>query len=404
VRRLSLVGLGVAVAAAFGGVTVARESASRDRPPPARASAPGRPAARGAGPVAGRPRAQRTAARISSLSLAQLAGQRVIYAYSGLTPPATLLSAVRAGEAAGVIFFAPNISSVPQLRSVIARLQGANASSAVPAPLLMLVDQEGGAVRRLPGAPVLSEQQIGASGEAAQLAAAAGTGAGENLRIAGLNVNLAPVLDVARSAAGFDGQYGRSYGPSAATDAGLGAAFVTAQQRTGVAATAKHFPGLGTASAEQDTDAAPVTLDVSLGQLRAVDETPFRAAIAAGVKLVMLSWATYPALDPGRPAALSSTVVDGELRGRLRFRGVTITDGLTAGALTAYGGVGTRGVLAAKAGDDLLLASATIPSENSPSEGLAVLHALEAALRNGSLSAAADEQSVARILALRQHP
>ena len=72
-----------------------------------------------------------------------------------------------------------------------------------------------------------------------------------------------------------------------------------------MAATAKHFPGLGTAARSQDTDAGPVTLDVPLSQLRDRDEAPYPAAIAAGVKLIMVSWAIYPALDAARPAGLS---------------------------------------------------------------------------------------------------
>ena len=86
----------------------------------------------------------------------------------------------------------------------------------------------------------------------------------------------------------------------------LGADFITAQQRTGVAATAKHFPGLGSAAKGQNTDKRPVTLNVSLTAIRNTDEVPYQAAIAAGVRLVMVSWAVYPALAPGRPAGLSS--------------------------------------------------------------------------------------------------
>ncbi len=343
-------------------------------------------------------------ARGASLSIAQLAGQRIIYAYAGLQPPADLLYRIHAGEAAGVIFFASNVVSGAQLRGVVSVLQRANASSPVHVPLLMLVDQEGGLVRRLPGAPALSEAQIGASRAAASLASASGAGAGANLRQAGISVNLAPVLDVARSRSGFDQVDGRSYGPNASLDSALGTAFIAAQQRTGVAATAKHFPGLGTASAAQDTDAGPVTLDEPLGELRAVEEAPFGAAISAGVKLVMVSWATYPALDPSRPAGLSPLVIGGELRGRLGFTGVTVSDSLAAGALALYGSVSVRGELAAEAGADLLLASARLPSENSPSEGVSVLHRLATALSTGRLTVTADERSLARVLALREQP
>jgi beta-N-acetylhexosaminidase len=102
-----------------------------------------------------------------------------------------------------------------------------------------------------------------------------------------MNVNLAPVLDVYRTAGDFDDQFQRSYSSDPATVARLGSSFVTAQQPTGVAATVKHFPGLGAATAPQNTDDRPVTLNVPLAQLRSIDELPFRAAIEAGAKLVM---------------------------------------------------------------------------------------------------------------------
>jgi beta-N-acetylhexosaminidase len=335
------------------------------------------------------------------LSLAQLAGQRIIYAYSGLRPPSALLAQIRAGEAGGVIFFPTNIGSRERLAGVVRELQSANASSPVHAPLLLMTDQEGGEIRRLSGAPALSEEQTGASPNASSLATAAGTGAGENLRSVGLNVNLAPVADVARTPGDFDDQYRRSYGPNAGTDATLVSAFVKAQQDTGVAATVKHFPGLGAAAASQDTDTGPVTLNLSLKALRTVDEAPFRAAVAAGAKLMMVSWGVYPVLDPTLPAGLSSKVINGELRSRLGFRGVTITDALTAGALSAFGSLGRRGVLAARAGADLLLCTEPA-SAGSALSGTSVMLALDHALASGQLSRSSAEHVVARVIALRQ--
>ena len=105
-------------------------------------------------------------ASLPALSAAQLAGQRVIYSYQGLTPPAGLLTLIRHGEAAGVIFFGGNIASTAQIAGVISQLDQANASPDNPLrarPLLLMTDQEGGAVRRLLGPPLLSEKQIGAS-------------------------------------------------------------------------------------------------------------------------------------------------------------------------------------------------------------------------------------------------
>ena len=345
------------------------------------------------------------ASLVARLSTAQLAGQRIIYSYAGAQPPPALLTLIRRGEAAGVIFFAANIRSVPQLRRVIAELQRANASSPVHAPLLMLTDQEGGLVRRLPGAPALSEKKIGAAVGAAavSLATAAGSGAGANLASVGINVNLAPVLDVYRRPGDFIDRYQRSYSSNPGVVARLGGAFIAAQQRARVAATAKHFPGLGSAGTTQDTDARAVTLNVPLSQLRAVDELPYLTAIADGVKLVMLSWAIYPALDRRLPAGLSPTVLGGELRGRLGFRGVTITDALGAGALGRYGGFAQRAVMAAYAGEDLLLcATETLGSATLPS-GIAALDGLTVALQQHRLYRTTAEQAAARVIALRSH-
>jgi beta-N-acetylhexosaminidase len=330
------------------------------------------------------------------LTTAQLAGQRVIFSYPGATPPASLLDLIAAGQAGGVIFFGENITSLSQIAGVVAQLKEAHAASPVRSPLLLMTDQEGGIVRRLPGEPVLSEKQIGASADPVAGASAAGTGAGENLAGVGMNNNLAPVLDVFRQAGNFDDEFGRSYSMDPNVCAECGAAMITAQQKLNVAATAKHFPGLGAATVDQNTDLGPVTLDVPLADLRSIDERPFRSAIAAGVRMVMTSWAVYPALDPKLPSGLSPTIVEGELRRRLRFRGVTITDALEAGAIAAFGTPAQCGVLAARAGMDVLLCSA-----RDVSEGQDTVAAVADALQHHALNPGQFEIALARVLALR---
>jgi len=339
---------------------------------------------------------------LQRLTVAQLAGQRVIYSYSGLQPPRDLFERIRQGEAAGVIFFAPNIASVGQLRRVVRELQAAGESSPVKAPLLMMTDQEGGQVRRLPGSPNASEKQIGASPDGAQLAAVAGSGAAETLRAAGLNTNLAPVLDVYREAGNFIDRYERSYGSSPDLVSTLGSAFIVAQQARGVAATAKHFPGLGAATSDQDTDESTVTITLPLAQLRAVDERPYKAAIKAHVRLIMLSWGTYRALDPNLPAGLSSTVIQGELRGRLGFRGVTITDSIGAGALAPFGPISERAALAATAGDDLILGSGRTVNEDSPTIGVSAVRGIAAAITAREVPRSAAELAASEVIVLRE--
>ena len=350
-----------------------------------------------------RPRAQTGRTLLQRLTPTQLAGQRIIYAYTGPQPPPSLLRLIRRGDAAGVIFFGPNIVTGSQLRGVVQKLQNANAASPVHVPLLLMTDQEGGKVRRLAGAPELSEKQLGDSENALGETRRAGSATGRNLSSAGLNVNLAPVLDVARHPGNFIDQYERSYGSNPLLAGELGQAFIESQQATGVSATAKHFPGLGAATLAANTDERPVTLRIPLHELRTVDEAPYRLAISAGVQLVMLSWATYPALDARLPAGLSGTIIQGELRQRLRFSGVTITDSLEAGALDSFGGPGERGLLAAAAGADLLLCTSRTVDANTPTIGVAALHSLASALARGRLSGGSAEQAVRRVLALRAH-
>ncbi|MCM2416297.1 glycoside hydrolase family 3 N-terminal domain-containing protein [Streptomyces sp. RKAG290] len=331
----------------------------------------------------------------AALTSEQRAGQCVIHSYPGHTPPASLMSAIKEGRTAGVIFFGENIENLSQIESVIQSMNAAHASSPVKKPLLLMTDQEGGLIRRLPGEPVMSAKDVGASADPHQWADFTGSGAGMNLAGIGMNVNLAPVLDVYRKDGDFTDQYERSYSKSAAAVASCGSAFIAAQQSVGVAATAKHFPGLGPATASQNTDLRSVTLTTSAATLRSVDEAPYRDAIAAGSKLVMLSWAVYTALDSNRPAGLSAAVV-GELRNRLGYTGVTITDALEAGALQSFGSTSQRAVLAASAGMDLLLCSS-----RSVSQGDEAVTALSEALASGRLDGTAFDAAAARVNTLR---
>lgn len=338
---------------------------------------------------------ERARTSLPDLNPEQRAGQCVIHSYPGLTPPTRLMDAIREGRTAGVIFFGENIESLSQIEGVIQEMNDANASAPVKAPLLLMTDQEGGMVRRLPGEPVLSAKDVGSSTDPEGQAQFTGSGAGMNLAGVGMNVNLAPVLDVYRRTGDFTDQYERSYSKDQDAVGTCGSAFITAQQDAGVAATAKHFPGLGPASANQNTDLGPVTLTTSVSTLRSVDEVPYRAAISAGTKLVMLSWAVYRALDADRPAGLSPTVV-GELRNRLGFPGVTVTDALEAGALRAYGSTTERAVLAAAAGMDLILCSA-----RDAAQGEEAVTALSEALAAGTLDGAAFDAAAERVNALR---
>jgi beta-N-acetylhexosaminidase len=355
--------------------TSTSSSTTTPKPPPATSSIPAPPA---------------------GLTLQQEAGQRIIYSYQGLTPPQHLLDVIRQGDAAGVIFFGGNISSQSQIAGVIKQLRQAQAASPVHLPLLLMTDQEGGIVKRLPGPPFNSAKQVGQSSNPGAAATAQGAAAGQNMSGVGMNLNLAPVLDVYRTPGNFLDAAQRSFSQNPNTVSQLGSAFIVAQQNTGVAATAKHFPGLGSAPNGANTDEHPVTLNLSLNDLRSIDELPYAAAVQNGLKLVMLSWAVYPALDGNHPAGMSSAVVQNELRGRVGFKGVTITDALEAGALQAYGSAGNRALSAAGAGMDLLLCSS-----GDPAQGDAAAAAIAAGVNSGNLSRSGFDAAWGRVNALR---
>jgi beta-N-acetylhexosaminidase len=326
----------------------------------------------------------------------QQAGQRVIFSYAGLTVPQALLTQIEAGTAAGVIFFGDNVSGLDQIAAVTRRLEAARRAGPVPAALLLMTDQEGGRVRRLPGGPVMSQKEIGQAPDPMAAATRAGEDAGRLLAGVGMNINIAPVLDVYRAEGDFADRLGRSYSTDPAVCGRLGAAFLRAQQRLRAAATVKHFPGLGAAGPDENTDLRPVTLDTPLSVLRRVDEPPYVPAIAAGVRLVMPSWAVYPALDPARPAGLSPVVLGQELRSRLGFRGVTVSDAINAGGLQPYGTYAERAVAAARAGMDLILVCS-----QRVADGQAVVAALAEEVRSGRLDRRGFDAARTRVTNLR---
>jgi beta-glucosidase-like glycosyl hydrolase len=328
--------------------------------------------------------------------LAVQAGYHVVHSYPGLIPPDSLLNLTQQGKVGGIILFGENVDS--NLPNVIASFQNAYKKSPAYSgkPLLIMTDQEGGKVRRLPGGPDLSAKQVGASPDPAQAAAQAGQEAASTLSASSVNCNLAPVLDVFREEGNFIDQFQRSFGNTSALVSECASAWIPIQQHAGVIATVKHFPGLGAAARSENTDLEPVTINVTLAQLRSIDEAPYEKAIAAGVDMVMTSWAIYPSLDAKNPSGMSKAWVQGELRQRLGFKGVTITDAIEAGALQAFGNDGDRGVLAAKAGMDILLASA-----RNATQGEAIVDALVAALKTGKLARNSFDEATQRILKLR---
>jgi beta-N-acetylhexosaminidase len=323
-----------------------------------------------------------------TLPLGQLTGERIVAGMSGEVVPPSLRRAIHRGEVAGVVLFADNLSSRSAGRRLIADLQGIRRPAALRRPLLIMIDQEGGLVKRIGGAPSASAAQMGRRGGAFSREQGARTA--RNLRDLGINVDLAPVLDVARPG-GTIAATERGFGSTAGRVAATAIPFAEALQAGGLAATAKHFPGMGAAT--ENTDDAVQRIGLSAARLRQVDEAPYGAFTAAGGDLVMIATAIYPALDDV-PAAFSRRIATGELRQRIGFDGVTITDSLDTVAVRSFGGPAKAGVAAARAGSDLLLFTALGPAETAR-------RALAAKLRAGALDRGEFEQAAQRVLELR---
>jgi len=286
--------------------------------------------------------AARAAAAVDGLSLEQQVGQTLMLRFAGTSPPAYVRRVLRRRQAAGVILFRDNVVSPAQVRSLTAALRAAGGNP------LIAVDQEGGDIRIVPWAPpVRSAPRQGAAGTARADAKAAARA----LRNLGITVSLAPVADVPSVGGAALGGRELARDPERASDAVADA--VRGWEAGGVAATAKHFPGLGGATV--NTDFGPATIRRSRAQLQATDLPPFAAAIDAGVPLVMIGHARYPALDPDRIASQSRPILQDLLRRRLGFGGVVVTDSMEARASIATGSIETVSERAVRAGADLVL-------------------------------------------------
>ena len=281
------------------------------------------------------------------IALKRLVGQTIVAKLSSKGPNQDLIKRVRKGQVGGVIAFE---TDAQKLKADVGQLQEAASAGDNP-PLLVMVDQEGGDVKRIEnGPPTISPADLGKSGDQGQ-AKDQGQQTGAFLRGLGVNVDLAPVLDVAHQNTA-DTIKSRTFGSNPDTVATVGVAFAQGLQDGGAVATAKHFPGLGYATVNTDDNA--VTVAATSDELQN-DLTPFKAAVEAGVGMVMMSTASYPTLGAKKPAALSPTIVKTLLRGQLGFDGVVITDDLEGQAISGTVPPAVAGTGALRAGNDLLL-------------------------------------------------
>lgn len=326
---------------------------------------------------------------VSNLGDRQLAGLRIVTGFEGESPPSSLVRMIQEGRVSGVILFSDNFDTESEAKKLIASLNDIRRPEGLRQPLLIAIDQEGGQVKRLPGPPSISAASMGSAGR--RESSSQGRRTGAYLHRLGVNLNLAPVLDLAVPGGEIqrtDRGFARS--PSRVIRTGL--AFARGMRKGGVASAAKHFPGFGRARLNTDDESQKVR--TSAKRLRRDGERPFVAYARQVGDVVMLANAIYPALDENKPAGLSRPIASRELRRRAGFEGVSITDSLDAVAITEIGSPGKVAEMGAKAGTDVLLFS-------NLSSGAEASDALARDLRAGRLNRPGFHSSVRRILDLR---
>jgi beta-N-acetylhexosaminidase len=332
--------------------------------------------------------------RADSLTDEQLAGQRLVVGFEGKTLGDGLDTFLGEIPVGGLILFKRNVSDPAQLTALCQGAQAIVSEQGNP-PLVISIDQEGGPVARL-GPPFSVFPGNRAIGDARSHQAAREFGAttARELKGVGINVDFAPVLDVVSEELDSPVMADRVFGSSPDLVASLGSAVIESLQKHGVAATAKHFPGIGRTTVDSHIDLP--FLDTKQDVLDSTDLVPFRAAIDIGVEAVMLSHIVYNDLDPTWPAGLSSIIAKDLLRATLGFSGVTVTDDLDMGAIDKHYDVNVFVDRICEAEIDMALICHDMPKM------VATYEALLAAIRRSEDERRKSVASAERILRLKE--
>jgi beta-N-acetylhexosaminidase len=310
--------------------------------------------------------------------------------FAGTVLPVWLRDRLRAGLG-GVCLYAHNISSPEQLRDLTDTIMAENPYA------IIAVDEEGGDVTRLfaaTGSPFPGNAVLGRLDDL-DITYETAAAVGWSLRRAGCTVNFAPCVDVnSRSDNPVIGV--RSFGSDAGRVARHGRAWVTGLQSTGVAATAKHFPGHGDTA--QDSHVSLPVVNLSLDGLRSRELPPFAAAIEAGCRVVMTSHILLPRLDRKNPATMSRIVLQDLLRGELGFSGVIVSDALDMAGASGSLGMAGAAVAALQAGCDLLC----LGTENIDAQIAEIERAVSSAIAEGTLASNTVWKAMSRVRGLAE--
>jgi beta-N-acetylhexosaminidase len=328
---------------------------------------------------------------LQGMSLEQKVGQLMMVGFGGRTMGPEISRLLLDHHIGSVALYSRNISNTKQLAKLVRDVRKTMSQEIQP---FVAIDQEGGNVVRvrtdvtvLPGAMAL-----GATRDPV-LAYLAGQANAVDLGLLGIDMNLAPVLDVNRNPANPVINI-RAFGDHPKLVAKIGVWFVQGQQQAGMATVAKHFPGHGDTASDSHFS-LPVT-NLSLEHLRGIALLPFREAIDAGLDAIMTAHVRVPAVDDSdTPASLSKKVISGLLRGEMAYDGLVITDDLEMRAIAERMTVGQAAVQAVLAGADIVMVIWT------PRKKHQVFEALVAAVKEGRISQSRIDESVRRILRLK---
>lgn len=331
---------------------------------------------------------------LSDLTLEEKVGQMFVCGFHGKQPSEAIQQLIDKNQIGGVIYFSRNIERPQQVYQLSHDLQN-QAKNAIGIPLFVGVDQEGGMVARITDGVTMipGNMALGAAGDRDHAHQAARISGGE-LKALGINMNLAPSIDVNNNpdnpVIGV-----RSFGDDPKKVSEFGAATVQGYRESGICAAVKHFPGHGDTAV--DSHFSLPKIPHGQERVQQIELVPFKKAIENGVDMVMTAHVVFPALDSSeKPATLSAAVLDGLLRRELGYDGVVMTDCLEMEAISKGYGTEEAAVMAVEAGADTILISHTEKRQ------LGAIRELINAVKSGRISEARIDQSVKRILQLKQ--
>lgn len=325
------------------------------------------------------------------MTLRDSIGQLLMIGFEGIHLSSEFIDWIQEYRPGGVILYARNLVNPEQIGCLTNSLQ----ECAPNPPLLIAIDQEGGQVSRLPqGFTIFPSAATIANCGSSVLAHSAGAVTAKELLAVGINMNMAPVLDVNTNPANpIIGN--RAYSKDPDEVCKFGVATLKGLQENGVIACGKHFPGHGDTTC--DSHKILPLVNAQRPRLEQTELAPFRYSIAKGLSAIMTAHVRYPALDPDAPATLSRKILTDLLRNNLGFEGTIFTDDLEMNAILDHWSIGEAAILSLQAGADMLL---ICKKQNYQKEAIL---AVEEALKRGLLSMDRLNESVHRIKTLKQH-